>query len=333
MPASCSRCSADLSQNDIDSGLVIRVAGALVCAACIDALNEGGAQVAALRGIAGQTYSVRLARLPGLKLYTFTTSGSVSNHRRALRAGTPFPVVPLPRPELLKAQIERARATARSRKAATGIVIGAAVLAVAIGGAVFYAATRPSATPDGGDAAAAPVRSLAERYGSDPFASLTKAIGDPACSSADLRTLTLNAAQAVDRMLVDAQAELDAQRRPQARSRLRGIPAAAEEIMVRRDIALAGKPVPTLLYGYGGFDISLTPAFSAANLAWVEAGGAYVVANLRGGGEYGEKWHLEGNLLNKQNCFDDFAAELGPMKACGETSTERLAIEGGSNDD
>ncbi len=88
---------------------------------------------------------------------------------------------------------------------------------------------------------------------------------------------------------------------------------------------------PTLLYGYGGFNISLTPRFSVSRLVWVEMGGIYAVANLRGGGEYGERWHLAGTKLNKQNVFDDFIAGAEWLIAQGYTSTPRLAIEGGSN--
>ncbi len=99
----------------------------------------------------------------------------------------------------------------------------------------------------------------------------------------------------------------------------------------RKDIAAAGKPVPTLLYGYGGFDISLTPAFSATRMAWLEAGGAFAMANLRGGGEYGKAWHDAGRLANKQNVFDDFIAAGEYLIAQGVTPKTGLAIQGGSN--
>lgn len=88
---------------------------------------------------------------------------------------------------------------------------------------------------------------------------------------------------------------------------------------------------PTLLYGYGGFDISLTPEFSIANFAWMDMGGIFAVANLRGGGEYGKEWHDAGRLLKKQNVFDDFIAAAEYLIAQGYTTSAQLAIHGRSN--
>lgn len=88
---------------------------------------------------------------------------------------------------------------------------------------------------------------------------------------------------------------------------------------------------PTILYGYGGFNISLTPSFSIANAAWLEMGGVYAVANLRGGGEYGKEWHKAGTKMQKQNVFDDFIAAAEYLIAEDYTSSERLAVRGGSN--
>ncbi|MEO3874613.1 prolyl oligopeptidase family serine peptidase [Nonomuraea sp. B12E4] len=90
-------------------------------------------------------------------------------------------------------------------------------------------------------------------------------------------------------------------------------------------------PRPTMLSGYGGFGLSRTPAYSAATLAWVEAGGVYAIANLRGGGEEGEEWHRAGMLANKQNVFDDFHAAAEHLIATGVTTAEQLGISGGSN--
>ncbi len=88
---------------------------------------------------------------------------------------------------------------------------------------------------------------------------------------------------------------------------------------------------PTLLYGYGGFNISLTPGFSSSRLAWLEMGGILAIPNLRGGGEYGREWHLAGTKENKQNVFDDFIAAAEWLIAEGYTSAGRIAIQGGSN--
>ncbi|RYD45939.1 MAG: S9 family peptidase, partial [Verrucomicrobiaceae bacterium] len=98
----------------------------------------------------------------------------------------------------------------------------------------------------------------------------------------------------------------------------------------RRGLKLDGSN-PTVLYGYGGFNISLTPAFSASNLAWLERGGIYAVPNLRGGGEYGIEWHQGGIKARKQNVFDDFIAAAEYLIKEGYTKPARLGISGGSN--
>ena len=98
----------------------------------------------------------------------------------------------------------------------------------------------------------------------------------------------------------------------------------------RKDLVKTGD-TPTMLYGYGGFNVSLTPSFSPTVFAWLEMGGVYAVANLRGGGEYGEAWHEAGTKLKKQNVFDDFIAAAEFLVRDGWTKPARLAISGRSN--
>ncbi|WP_044290742.1 prolyl oligopeptidase family protein [Rivularia sp. PCC 7116] len=101
-------------------------------------------------------------------------------------------------------------------------------------------------------------------------------------------------------------------------------------IVHKKGIKLDGNN-PTFLYGYGGFNVSLTPSFSVSSLIWMEMGGVYVVANIRGGGEYGEEWHQAGMKDKKQNVFDDFIAGAEWLIDNGYTKSEKLAIAGGSN--
>jgi prolyl oligopeptidase len=101
-------------------------------------------------------------------------------------------------------------------------------------------------------------------------------------------------------------------------------------ITYRKGLKLDGQN-PTYLYGYGGFNISMTPSFSVSDLVWMEMGGVYALANLRGGGEYGEEWHQAGTKLKKQNVFDDFIAAAEWLIANKYTSTPKLAIGGHSN--
>lgn len=101
-------------------------------------------------------------------------------------------------------------------------------------------------------------------------------------------------------------------------------------ITYKKTMVLNGKN-PAMLYGYGGFNVSTTPGFSVTTAEWLELGGVYAVANIRGGGEYGEKWHMEGTRTNKQNVFDDFITAAEYLIANKYTSADYLSIRGGSN--
>ena len=102
-------------------------------------------------------------------------------------------------------------------------------------------------------------------------------------------------------------------------------------IVCKKGLKLDGQS-PCLMYGYGGFNISLSPGFSTMRLAWLEnLNGIFALANIRGGGEYGEEWHQAACKLKKQNCFDDFQAGAEYLIKEGFTAPERLSILGGSN--
>ncbi len=101
--------------------------------------------------------------------------------------------------------------------------------------------------------------------------------------------------------------------------------------LIGRPDLLDGGGAPTLLTGYGGYGISAGPSFQPARLVWLREGGIVAVANIRGGGEYGEEWHQAGRLAAKQNCFDDFIACADHLVATGVTTRDRLAIQGASN--
>src|SRR5205814_7128205 len=101
-------------------------------------------------------------------------------------------------------------------------------------------------------------------------------------------------------------------------------------VIHREDVTPDGAR-PTILYGYGGFNVNMTPSFAGSRIVWLERGGVYAIPNLRGGGEYGEDWHRAGMLANKQNVFDDFIAAAEWLIANRVTTSARLAISGRSN--
>jgi prolyl oligopeptidase len=101
-------------------------------------------------------------------------------------------------------------------------------------------------------------------------------------------------------------------------------------VLARGDVPRDGS-APAVLYGYGGFDVSLGPSFAASLVPWLDAGGVYALANLRGGGEFGDAWHRAGMRENKQNVFDDFIAAAEYLAASGIASADRIAVSGGSN--
>jgi prolyl oligopeptidase len=102
-------------------------------------------------------------------------------------------------------------------------------------------------------------------------------------------------------------------------------------VVRKRSLAASGRAAPALLYGYGGFDVALTPGYSAVRMAWLEAGGVFALANIRGGGEFGRAWYDAGRLANKQNSFDDFIAAGEYLIREGIAAKGGLAIQGGSN--